>query len=313
MFCKHVLALFLWCHCYQLILNPLLQVLSLGSDASLHHKNGQANVITEQLGLYVAGSPITVEANQVALTPGHELVLRCNIAKYPEAQFSWFRLRQYSNREPQPSDRQEEEMKPIEDKYMISSNALVIKSPTTDDVGDYYCRVKNPHDDMETEKMINVRAKPYIHEFDIDSSTLRSAIIEEGRALKIPCNVADDYVPESSIKVSWHMSKFDENDMNDVISGEDGIRTESYNHTSHALIIDRVTKDHRRYYKCQVTNGITENSKVILIRVKDKYQAVWPTVGIVIEIVILIGVICIVENRKVEPDKVAYDRKAIQM
>lgn len=324
MFCKRFLALILWCHCYQIVLNPLLQLLDVGLNLNLGGLNevvhsssivssSKANTLFRYSGLYVAGSPITVEANQVALTPGVEIVLRCNVAEYPDEQFSWFRVRQYSSKEKVPIDRGEEELRQIEDKYIINNNVIILKSPTFADVGDYYCRVKNPRDDIENEKMITVRARPYIHEFDVESNTLRSAIVEEGKSLKLPCNVIDDYAPESNIKVSWHMSKFDETDMNDVNSGEDGIRLESYNSTSHALIIERVTKDHRRFYKCHVTNGITDNSKVILIRVKDKYTVIWPTVGIVIELVILIGVIIVVENRKVEPDKVTYDRKAIQM
>lgn len=262
---------------------------------------------------YVAGSPITVEANQVALTPGHEIVLKCNINEFPDAQFSWFRVRQYSSKEEPPLQRVEEEMHHVKDRYIINNNVIVLKSPTFVDVGDYYCRVKDPRDEMETQKMISVRARPYIHEFNLESSTFRSAVVEEGKSLKIPCNIIDDYAPESSIKISWHMAKFDENDMNDVISGEDGIRTESYNSTSNALIIDRVTKDHRRFYKCQVTNGITDNNKVILIRVKDNYTVIWPTAGIILELVVLIVVIIVVENRRVEPDKDTYDRKAIQM
>lgn len=263
---------------------------------------------------YVQALPITVESNQVALTPGHEILLRCNIAEYPDEQFNWFRIKHYSSKEVPPIEgKLEEELKPNDDRFIVNNNVIIIKSPTFNDVGDYYCRVKNPRDGMETEKMITVRAKPYIYEFDLESSTFRSATIEEGKSLKLICNVIDDYTPESKIKISWQMSKYDENDMNDVISGEDGIRLEMYNSTSNALIIDRVTKDHRKFYKCQVSNGITDNNKVILIRVKDKYTVIWPTVGIVIELVILIGVIIIVENRKVEPDKDTYDRKAIQM
>lgn len=264
--------------------------------------------------LLVQASPITVESNQVALTPGHEILLRCNIAEYPDEQFNWFRIKHYSIKEIPPiEEKLEEELKQNDDRFIINNNVIIIKSPTFNDVGDYYCRVKNPRDGMETEKMITVRAKPYIYEFDLESSTFRSATIEEGKSLKLICNVIDDYTPESKIKISWQMSKYDENDMNDVISGEDGVRLEMYNSTSNALIIDRVTKDHRKFYKCQVSNGITDNNKVILIRVKDKYTVIWPTVGIVIELVILIGVIIVVENRKVEPDKDTYDRKAIQM
>lgn len=412
MFCKKLLALFFWCHCYQVVLNPLLQLIAVGLNTqenllalntlSKHHHQDQSNYYESgsfkalaeaninsisngiassrssisssnskvsgssesnsnfishinQNGneanknknnnknnddnikssssrfyrhspspsssssffssLFVAASPITVESNQVALTPGHEILLRCSIAEYPDEQFNWFRIKLYSSKETPPIDGtiNEEELKPTDERFIIKNNEIVIKSPSFNDIGDYYCRVKQPRDGMETEKMISVRAKPYIFEFDLESSTFRSATIEEGKSLKLICNVIDDYTPESKIKITWQMSKYDENDMNDVISGEDGIRLESYNSTSNALIIDRVTKDHRKFYKCQASNGITDNTKVILIRVKDKYTVIWPTVGIVIELVILIGVIIIVENRKVEPDKDTYDRKAIQM
>lgn len=321
MICKQVLALFLWCHCYQIVLNPLLQLLAIGSRAEstaiLLGLNYQNNLLiyAHSQGPYVVGSPITVEANQVALTPGQEIVLRCNIAEYPNEQFSWYRVKHYSNKDinNQPPERNKEELKQIDDKYIINNNVIILKSPTFSDQGEYYCRIKNPRDDMEAEKMITVRARPFILDFDIESSTYRSVAVEEGKSLKIPCNIIDDFAEASSLRVNWQMSKFEENDMNDVISGEDGITTTSYNETSHALIIDKVTKDHRRFYKCHVTNGVTDNSKVILLRVKDKFTVWWPTIGIIIELVILIGVIIVVENRKVEPDKDTYDRKAIQM
>lgn len=316
MICKQVLALLLWCHCYQLVLNPLLQLIAIGWKAEpatfFGFNNNLVNAHSNEL--YASGSPITVEANQVALTPGQEIVLRCNINEFPDEQFSWFRIRHYSIKDiNQPTERIEEELKQIDDKYIINNNVFILKSPVFSDQGEYYCRVKNPRDGEETEKKITIRARPFILEFDIESSTYRSVTVEEGKSLKIPCNIIDDFAPESNLRVKWQMSKFEENDMNDVISGEDGITTETYNFTSHALFIDKVTKDHRRFYKCHVTNGVTDNSKVILIRVKNKYTVIWPFVGIVIELVILIGVIIVVENRKVEPDKGIYDRKAIQM
>lgn len=292
MFCKQVLALLFWCF----------------NLHSLLISNGWNNLWA------AADQPITPEPKQVALTPGHEIVLKCNIAEYDDVEFAWFRKRQYSSKETPPNRGDSiEELKETNDRYIINKNAIIIKSPNFSDVGDYYCRVKAPRDDMEIERMITVRAKPYILEFELDQSTTRSATIEEGKSLKLPCNVIDDYAPESNINITWYMSKFDENDMFAVTHGEEGIRIESYSSTSKALIIDRVTKDHRRFYKCHVTNGITDNNKVILLRVKDKFIVLWPTVGIVLELVILIGVIIIVENRKVEPDKDTSDRKAIQM
>lgn len=319
MLCKRVLALFIWCHCYQVLLDPFLTLIG----ASLFYNplgsinyGGQINhnAIQTKLGLYVAaGSPITVAANRIALTPGQEVALRCDIADFPDIQFSWTRVKKYPIKNQNEFGTQEgkrEELSHSDERFTISNNAVVIKSSSLDDVGDYTCQVKNPPEDIETEKTIQVRPRPYINDFNIESSTFKSAVVEEGKSLKLYCNIYDDYSPESALKVSWQMSKFDENDMNDVNSGEEGIRLETYNSTSYALIIDNVTKDHRRIYKCQVSNGIGENSKAILIRVKGKYIAIWPAAFIIGELVILMGVIGFAENRKVEPDKDTYDRKA---
>jgi len=263
-------------------------------------------------GLYVVGTPITVSANKVNLVPGQEIALKCTVTEYPDTKFDWYKRRVYPFID--KYDESPIELVKNDDRYSIDKNVLIIKSSTIEDVGDYFCRVKEPQDGIvETETMISVRPKPYIEEFALESSTLRSATVEDGKLLKISCNVVDDYSSPDNITIKWQMSKYDEGDMDEVIAGEDGIRLEVRNRTSQDLIIDRVTKDHRRLYRCHASNGITENSKSILIRVKNRYLATWPAVGIIIELVILIGVICFVENRKVEPDKGAYDRKAIQM
>jgi hypothetical protein len=277
---------------------------NLSNSDSMHH----------HLGHYVSGSPITAAANKVTLTPGQEIALRCNIEEHPEASFTWYKHKVYplSERRSQQDRGEREELTAKDQRYSISKNVMIIKSSTLDDVGDYFCRVEGQFDDVaEVEKMISVRLKPIIQEFDLKASTFKSAIVEEGQPLKISCDVVDDYFPPDSLNISWHMSKYDENDMNDIQSGEDDFELVKNSDTSLDLKIGRVTKDHRRLYKCQASNGVTENSKSILIRVKNKYTVIWPAVGIVIELVILIGVIIVVENRRVEPDKGAYDQKAI--
>lgn len=308
MFCKKFLALLLWCHCYHIVLDPFLHLLTLSLDQTHHQYGG---------GLYVAGAAaaadIKTQQTQIALTPGHEISLRCDMDGYPNANFTWSRVRQYPIKSKyfrSPDRAQPEELKPTNDQIIVNNNILVLKSPSYSDVGNYFCKLTDQDDQVGT---ISVRARPYILDFNLDSSTLKSAVIEEGTSLKIPCIVSDEYEPESKLKVKWYSSKYEEDDMNEVNPDEDGIKVETLGETNSVLVIDRITKDHRRYYKCHVENGVTENSKTILIRVKDKYTAIWPAVGIVIEIVILIGVIFIVENRKVEPDKEVYDRKAIQM
>jgi hypothetical protein len=286
----------------QLLVFSLSNLSGFTNNDAIHH-----------LGHYVSGSPITAAANKVTLLPGHEIALRCNILEHPEASFKWYKRKVYPLSEMrQAAEEERVELTSKDPRYLISKDVMIIKSSTLEDVGDYFCQVEEQFGDVaEREKMISVRLKPMIQEFDLKSSTFKSAIVEVGQPLKISCNVVDDYFSPESLNITWHMSKYDENDMNDIHSGEDDLEIVPNNRTSLDLRIGKVTEDHRRLYKCHVSNGVTENSKSILIRVKNKYTVIWPAVGIVIELVILIGVIIVVENRRVEPDKGAYDRKAI--
>lgn len=314
MFCKRLLALIVWCHCYQIVLNPFLQLLAsslnyspFGFSQNLH--DSLLNSYSRSHNL-VTGSPIIVEANEVALTPGHTLILTCNLTDYPNAEFTWHRTRLSPNNK---KTFNEEDMVNKKERYIVQNNVLTLKSPNFNDVADYYCRVRNPPGEIEEmQKRIMVRARPYIQDFDLKDSTYRSAAVEEGQPLKIVCNVVDEFALLSDIKLNWTTSRFEES-VTDQIQEEEGIRTEVYNQTSLGLIIDNVTKDHRRFFKCHASNGITDNEKVILIRVKDKYSVVWPSLGILCEFLILLIVICIVENRRVEPDKEVYDHKAAHM
>lgn len=310
---KKLLALVLWCHCYQIVLNPFLQLLASSMRYCPFVFEGASghSLFLRQSGYLVTGSPIIVGANEVALTPGHDIVLRCNVPDNPELEFTWTRIRYLPKPKPKGP---EEDMRPVNDRYIINNNVLILKSPSIDDVGDYFCKANDPANELqEKSKMIIVRARPYIEDFQLESSTYRSATIEEGKPLKLVCNVIDAYSPDSNITIKWTMSRFEEDATDEVQNGEDGIKIEVYNATSQAIIIDEVTKDHRRFFKCRASNGITDNSKVILIRVKDRYNVIWPSLGIIIEFIILIVVICVVENRKVEPDKEIYDHKAAHM
>lgn len=243
----------------------------------------------------------------IALTPGHEITLKCTAADYPEIQFSWHRRRRLTTGQIE----EEEQISNKDKKFIINNGALILKSPTLNDVGDYYCRVTEMRQGMiDNEKMISIRAKPFIIDFDLPTFTGRSAVVVSGEQLKLYCTVFDEFATPGQLSIKWQMSKYDENeDMNEVQTGEDGIKVERFNETSIALIIDKVTQDHRRHYKCNATNGITDNGKVIYIRVRDKYTTIGPAVAILFELVILLGIIFFSNSRKVEPDKDLYESK----
>ena len=63
----------------------------------------------------------------------------------------------------------------------------------------------------------------------------------------------------------------------------------------------------RAYYRCKVSqtreNGdVLEDVGVTLVRIKDKYAALYPFIGIVVEVVVLCAIIFICEKSKSSSD-----------
>lgn len=69
------------------------------------------------------------------------------------------------------------------------------------------------------------------------------------------------------------------------------------NGTSSVLMFYNVTYDEGANFICSVKNVAGNGTAEVLVRVKDKYAAVWPFLGIVAEVIILITVIFIYEKR----------------
>lgn len=63
------------------------------------------------------------------------------------------------------------------------------------------------------------------------------------------------------------------------------------------LMFYNVTYTDEAHYICSVKNEAGNTTVEVQVRVKDKYAAVWPFLGIVIEVVVLIAVIFLYEKR----------------
>ncbi|XP_007897122.1 basigin [Callorhinchus milii] len=66
-----------------------------------------------------------------------------------------------------------------------------------------------------------------------------------------------------------------------------------------------IEKDQGEYY-CNATNEIGARAEIIHLRVRGRFAALWPFLGIVAEVIVLVAIIFIYEKRR-KPDELADD------
>ncbi|KAI7697666.1 Basigin [Sarcoptes scabiei] len=175
---------------------------------------------------------------------------------------------------------------------------LVISRAQLKDAGDYKCSINGLVD-------VNiVRPKPLLFPFEeFQHDNYKSANLVEGDRFSLRCALIEGYG-----KASLEWLTYDEyeepNELTLKKINESDPRI-SINYTSaheSYFTIDSVKPQDRSYYVCKSENEITTFNHTILLRVKDKYAALWPFLGIVAEVLILSIVIFVYEKRKVKPD-----------
>lgn len=196
--------------------------------------------------------------------------------------------------------------------FLPDSDQSVLKIPENAAYGSYSCKYK-------TEFSAEFNLAPFFRLNHLETSTN----VVAGDDLLIHCKVKDsnteDNPGQKGLIFTW--SRKPEGSDPDKVEGEpavsdgDGlephikqIRTnEETKHESFLKIEDANYKD-RAYYECRVTNeGGQEATIRTLVRVKDKYAALYPFIGIVAEVVVLVLVIFICERRKTNNDDVDDD------
>lgn len=218
-----------------------------------------------------------------------------------------------------------------DDNIEIHNDRLTLNRPTSQNVGDYYCRaLKDDKSSTHPNEfaVIKVRMQPYIEDFGLDTShTGKSSVITDGDRLELTCTVRDKSAP---VNITWlrstspddektmvplpetppSSSNYNNNfnnlgpNLNDPFgqtftAPDQNVAITSVNSHSKKLVIDSIRHEHRSYYVCMVDNGITERSrKIIFIRVKDKLIALWPFLGILAELFILFTIIYVWETQR---------------
>lgn len=248
--------------------------LSFGTGGALGSDVGQADV---------AGG----EVYQM-LYIGYPLKLSCNLTDpekpkpegttdepHPPIQLEWFK-----DGEPLVED---DNVKIFQD-----NSSLVVMMPVKADAGEYKCRPKDDEDaPSKTIRAIYLELKK------MD----KSATVVETKTFVVECEA--EGIPPPTIY--WLK---DQKNITDLMVNDSRIslgpnKKEMLNGT--LTIADSQFGD-RGNYSCIVTSLMQSYEKWTFLRVKDVYAALWPFIGIVIEVVILGIIIIIFEKRRAKAE-----------
>lgn len=205
------------------------------------------------------------------LDPGTELTLSCNYSDNPSAVFQWLKGDQPLN---------------ITARHNLDAptyNVLKIVDPVEADCGNYSCVTNN------IRATIAVRSVVVIKPLD------NSRNVVQGQNIVLVCNVTQGF-PLPVLK--WYKDGQELNMSDPRITIKSDIREIE----GSELIIADANFEDRAEYTCNATNEISSANTTILVRVKDKYAALWPFLGICAEVAVLCTIIFIYEKRRQKPD-----------
>ena len=171
-----------------------------------------------------------------------------------------------------------------EEKYVHhpdNGSLEILKVDYASDLGNYSCEILDPSGKLVGSKPLSLTAVPFVHKFDE-----RSKNLNKGSDLTLTCKV--DGFPEP--KLSWLKDEEPVDDSDDRVAvSEDG---------SELTIRDLRHGDRGMYY-CLADSGEGRvSNSSIMVRVKDPLAPLWPFIGIVIEVAILVVIIILHERAR---------------
>lgn len=238
------------------------------------------HAVVVALALFVTRTVNAIQTNEeipgkgiILDTRSNSLVLQCNYTDDPSKPFLWFK-----NNTALP-------VEPATNKYSINSdtNTLVVNDPGYEDTGNYTCVVL----DVGENATIVVRTNVSIEVSEISKNQV------EGDPLTLSCKASGVPTPV----ITWFK---DDEPLN---ISDPRVTLEPLNNVSDAkLMIANLNFDDRAQYTCVASNGISNETMTVLVRVKDKLAALWPFLGICVEVAVLCAIIFIYEKKRVKPD-----------
>ncbi|XP_018329301.1 neuroplastin [Agrilus planipennis] len=170
---------------------------------------------------------------------------------------------------------------------------LTIKGAEENDGGNYSCIAFSGGVELARAN-ITAASRIYIR-------TPRNINVVEGEKLRIHCQVHGNPLPDISWFVERHLP--DGTTQNETYySSRDRVTLEEDDRhiVNSVFIINEVTMEDRGNYSCRGYLNITEahDESYTMVRVKDKYAALWPFLGICAEVFVLCAIILIYEKKR---------------
>ncbi|XP_065168877.1 basigin isoform X2 [Atheta coriaria] len=160
--------------------------------------------------------------------------------------------------------------------------SLNVKHATEEDAGNYECVVFK--DDSEVKRAnITLVSKVYV-------KMVANLNFVEGEAIKMVCQVV------GSPTVTWMVGNETYDESRDRVLLE---KDPESNVENTMLVIKEAQMSDRTEYKCMATNAYGDTADgTTMVRIKDKYAALWPFLGICAEVFVLCAIILIYEKKR---------------
>jgi len=202
-----------------------------------------------------------------------ELILNCSVSGAAEVQ--WFR-----------NGTKLSEKDNVKFSHDDGTHSITITKPKKEDIGSYSCMADGPR---AMNKEFRVSMEPVVVKFSTSSNVV------EGERFRLPCVVYGYPTP----KVEWRRAG-DGEDVWENIEANDRFMFENNNEgiEGATMVITEVKMEDRDDYMCFASNELGTANSTILIRVIDKYAALWPFLGICAEVIVLCTIIFIFERRR---------------
>ncbi|GBP67667.1 Basigin [Eumeta japonica] len=172
-------------------------------------------------------------------------------------------------------------------KYLKEGTVLKYEGKSQeDDYGEYMCRVG------EKNQKFNVQGRTRL-------KLPANSNVVEGQNLRLTCKLTGK--PYSTVHWFFSNETLKDVDVTELMGHRAAVNVSDQGVENGELLLQEVLRSDAGNYTCHVYTPFMENSTTT-VRVKDKYAALWPFLGICIEVFVLCTIILVYEKRRTKPE-----------